>query len=67
MHIETNIAYMPLPYRCAIEMLDNGERTAARLNGLCEHFEKAYGLPQDQHHRDEAAGIAARRYWDFQS
>lgn len=36
---------LPLPYRCAAELLlGQGERTLARLNGLFDHFEAAYGL-----------------------
>ena len=61
-HIETNIAYMPLPYRCAVECLNNGERTRERFNGLCEHFERAYGLQVDEDLRSDAWGIACRRY-----
>lgn len=40
-----SLANFPLPYRVAAEvLLGHGERTQARLNGLFDHFEAAYGL-----------------------
>jgi hypothetical protein len=69
--LETNIAYLPLAYQCAIEMLNNGERSTARISGLFEHFETAYGLQSResaemlQCWRESAIAIARRRYWNF--
>ena len=71
MRLETNIAYLPLAYQCAVEMLNNGERTSARLNGLFDHFERVYGLQSRENAemlecwRASAIGIAGRRYWNF--
>jgi hypothetical protein len=55
-------------------MLNNGERTASRLRGLIDHFERATGLqntPSMLPHLDDwraaAIRIAGRRYWDFQA
>lgn len=69
-----NIAHLPLAYQCAVETLNNGERTASRLRGLVDHFEVSTGLqasPDMARHlqgwRDAAQRIAARRYWDFNS
>jgi hypothetical protein len=68
-HLETNIAHLPLAYRCAIESLGaSGERNTQRLERLCDHFEAVNGLqgsPESRHYRDSAAGICARRYWNF--
>lgn len=67
--LTTNISNLPLAYRCAIELMDNGERTQARLNGLIEHFERVYGLQCNelaQHWRESAVGICARRFWDWE-
>ena len=68
-----HISHLPNAYGCAVEMLNNGERTAARLNGLMDHFETATGLqntPSMQPHladwRAAATRIAGRRYWNFQ-
>jgi len=69
MRLETNLAYLPLAYRCAVETLDaSGARTTARLESLCDHFEAAYGLTgsdESRFYRDSAAGICARRFWNF--
>jgi len=67
-HIETNINYMPLPYRLAIERLGNvsgDERTLDRFNGICEEYETVYALsemPERFNYREDAWGIAKRRY-----
>jgi hypothetical protein len=65
--------HLPNAYRCALEYLNNGERTASRLSGLIAHYETATGLnstPSMAEHlrgwRDATHRIAARRYWDFQ-
>ena len=68
--LTTNIAHLPLAYQCAIEIINNGERTKARLLGLFDHFETVYGMKADDsgmltHWRDSAIGIASRRYWNF--
>ena len=69
--LETNIAYLPLAYQCAVEMLNNGERTSARLRGLFDHFETVYALQTRESAdmlamwRESAIGIARRRYWNF--
>lgn len=60
--IETNYQYMPNAYKCAIEVLANGDRTLLRFNALCDHFEKANALPVNQGARSDAWGIACRRY-----
>ena len=67
-----NIAHLPNAYGCAVEMLNNGDRTASRLRGLIDHFETATGLqntpsmlPHLAEWREAAARIAGRRYWDF--
>ena len=69
-----NIAHLPLAYQCAVETLNNGERTASRLRGLMDHFEVSTGLqasPEMSRHlqdwRDAAQRIAARRYRNFNS
>ena len=69
-----HIGHMPLAYQCAVETLDNGERTSSRLRGLVDHFERATGLqasPDMARHlqgwRDAAQRIAARRFWNFNS
>ena len=66
--LTTNIAHLPLPYQCAIEMLNNGDRTNARFSVLLDHFETAYGRQGDgmnEHFRLSAHAIAKRRYWNF--
>ena len=67
-----HIAHLPLAYQCAVETLNNGERTASRLRGLVDHFEVSTGLqssPEMAKHlqgwRDAAQRIAARRFWNF--
>ena len=71
-YIETNIRYLPLPYQCAIEMLDTAgdDRTAARLNGFFDHFERAYGINPASDDalqaREGARAICARRFWNYQ-
>ena len=69
-----HIGHMPIAYQCALDTLDNGERTASRLRGLVDHFEVSTGLqasPDMARHlqgwRDAAQRIAARRYWNFNS
>ena len=58
-----NIAHLPLAYQCAVETINNGERTASRLStGLQSSPEVAKHL---QGWRDAAHRIAARRYWNF--
>jgi hypothetical protein len=64
--LETNIAYLPLAYRVAIERLDGmPDRTFDMLRELCDAYAKTYGLPFDEHHdyyKRSAAGIAQRRF-----
>lgn len=67
-----HVAHLPNAYQCALETLNNGERTASRLNGLIDHFETATGLhstpsmvPHLTGWREAAHRIAARRYWNF--
>ena len=53
-HIETNIAYLPNTYRCAIERLDCDPtlRTAPMLRELCDAYARGYGiLPGADHDR----------------
>lgn len=68
--LETNIRYLPNAYQCAIETLGAyGERTAKRLDALCEHYERACGLlgsKDSAFYRQSAAAIAARRFPDWQ-
>lgn len=71
MRLETNIFYLPVPYRCAIETLGNsGDRTSARLDDLMCHFERVYGLPLDdeaRRMRESARAICERRFHDYKS
>jgi hypothetical protein len=67
-----NIGHMPNAYLCALDQLGNGDRTAGRLNGLIDHFERSTGLqniPEMNNFlpswRDATHQIAARRYYDF--
>lgn len=67
-----HIGHIPNAYGCAIEILNNGERTASRLASLIAHYEIATGLqstPEFAPHlkgwREATHRIAARRYWDF--
>lgn len=69
-----HIGHMPLAYQCALDALDNGERTSSRLRGLMDHFERSTGLqstPSLAEHlqgwRDATHRIAARRFWNFNS
>ncbi len=69
-----HIGHMPLAYQCALDAIDNRERTASRLRGLVDHFERATGLqstPEMAQHlqgwRDATQRIAARRFWNFNS
>lgn len=69
-----HIGHMPLAYQCALDTLDSGERTASRLRGLVDHFEKSTGLqstPSLAEHlpgwRDAAQRIAGRRFYNFNS
>ena len=69
MRLESNLNYLPLPYRCAIEVLgSNGDRTESRLRGLCDHFEASHHVPAEDRvfYRDSLCAIAARRFWDYQ-
>jgi hypothetical protein len=66
--LTTHIQHLPLAYQCAIETLDSGERNTARLNGLIDHFERAYGLQSSDmrdHWQQSAFAIAKRRFWNF--
>ncbi len=67
-----HIGHMPNAYLCALDILGNGERTASRLSGLIDHFERVTGLQSVpemaqclQGWREAAQRIAARRYFDF--
>ncbi len=67
-----HIGHMPNAYLCALDTLGNGERTASRLSGLIDHFERVTGLqsspelaPMLPGWRDAVHRIAARRYFDF--
>ena len=69
-----HIGHMPNAYLCALDQLGNGERTAARLSGLIDHYERATGLQSSPElerilpdWRAAAHRIAARRYFDFQA
>ena len=68
--LETNIAYLPVPYRCAVERLnDPSLRSFAMLRELCDGYAKTYGMDSDGHMHSyfcaSAEGIAARRYGMF--
>ena len=39
-----HIGHMPNAYLCALDQLGNGDRTASRLAGLIDHYERATGL-----------------------
>lgn len=67
-----NIGQMPNAYLCALDQLGNGARTASRLAGLADHYERATGLQSTPELADHLPGwraalqrIAARRYFDF--
>lgn len=67
--LETNLNYLPLPYRCAIEVLGaSGERNESRLRGLCDHFEASHHVPiaDQSFYRDSVCYIASKRFWDYQ-
>jgi len=67
-----HIGHMPLAYLAALDALGGGDRTASRLSGLVDHYERATGLqsvPEMAPHlndwRAAVHRIAARRYFDF--
>jgi hypothetical protein len=61
----TPFNYLPLYARVAIEWLDaNGERTAARLDSLLEHYATVNGETIDAHTRESAHHICGRRFGD---
>lgn len=69
-----HIGHMPNAYLCALDWLGNGDRCAARLSGLIDHFERATGLqdtpemlPHLSDWRAATHRIASRRYYDFQA
>ena len=68
-----HIGHMPNAYLCALDQLgSNGDRTASRLAGLIDHYERATGLQSSPElvpilpgWRDAVHRIAGRRYFDF--
>lgn len=67
-----HIGHMPNAYLCALDQLGNGDRTASRLRGLVDHYERATGLQSCPElaqclpgWRDAVHRIASRRYFDF--
>lgn len=67
-----HIGHMPNAYACALDHLGNGDRTASRLRGLVDHYERATGLQSSpelaqslQGWRAAVERIAGRRYRDF--
>lgn len=64
--LEKNIAYLPVPYRCAIERLDGiADRTFPKLRELCDAYAATYGMQHSEEHSyfcDSAAAICSRRF-----
>lgn len=65
------IESLPVAYRCVFETIDShGERSAARANGLLDHFERVYGIdpadPVAAHHRECLLAACKRRFFDWQ-
>lgn len=67
-----HIGHMPNAYLCALDQLGNGNRTASRLAGLIDHYERATGLQSAPElantlpsWRESTHRIAKRRYFDF--
>lgn len=64
---ENNYFYLPTPYKCAIDRIDNtADRTFAELRQFCDAYAVTYGVNlQSQDHKDYVAStceIAARRF-----
>jgi hypothetical protein len=68
MYLETNLQYLPLPYRLAVERMGNeyGNRTIARCREHCQDYAATYpGMLESEQHAmwtESACAIAKRRY-----